>query len=104
MKEDIRKGRLWKELRDYKDCFWELSIQEGVILRGDRIVIPRSLRTGVLEAAHQGYPGKESMTRQIRQLCWWPRVSSDIGEFADMPSLHSCSSKNQDGAHADERC
>ena len=82
LKEDIRKGRLWKELRDYKDCFLELSIQEGAILRGDKIIIPKSLRAGVLEAAHQGHPGKESMTRQMRQLCWWPGVSSDIREFA----------------------
>ena len=93
LKEDIRKGTQWKELREegFKECFQELSIQEGAILRGGRIIIPKSLKAGVLEAAHQGHSHKESMTRQIRQLCWWPGISSDIRVCGDMPALHSLS-------------
>ena len=58
LKEDIKKGRLWKELREegFKEYFHELTIQEEAILRGEGILIPKSLRTGVLEAAHQGHP------------------------------------------------
>ena len=45
--EDVRHGRLRKELghsgSGYKECFQELSVQEGVVIRGDRVVIPRSL-------------------------------------------------------------
>ena len=29
LKEDMRKGRLWKELKEYKEYFQELSIQKG---------------------------------------------------------------------------
>ena len=51
--EDIRHGRLRKELghSGYKECFQELSVQEEVVMRGDRMVIPRTLRADVLEAA-----------------------------------------------------
>ena len=71
MKEDVKKGSLRKGLREkgYTECFSELSVQEGVIMRGERLVIPKTLRIGVLEAAHQGHPRQQSMTRQIRQLC-----------------------------------
>ena len=83
--EDIRQGRLRKELvtSGYKECFQELSVQEDILMRGDRLVIPRTLRVDVLQAAHVGHPGKESMTRQLRLSCWWPKFSTDIREFQE---------------------
>ena len=30
-----------------------------------------------------GHPGKESMTKQLRRSCWWPRYSSDIRDFQE---------------------
>ena len=84
LKEDIQKGWLQKELRTYKGCFTELSIQKGVILQGNRTVIPNSLRRVVLNAAHLGHPRKESVTRHIRQSCWWPGMSVYIREYAEM--------------------
>ena len=94
--EDIKQGRLQKELGDsgYKECFQELSVQEGGVMRGDRIVIPKSLKADVLQAAHLGHPGKDSMTRQLRLSCWWPRFSTDIKEFGEscLPCIASVDS------------
>ena len=55
-------------------------------MRGDRMVI---LKADVPEAAHLGHPGKESMTRQLRLSCWWPRSTTDIKEFEEscMPCI-----------------
>ena len=96
LQEDINKGRLRKELghSGYKECFQELSLQEGVVMRGDRVVIPRTLRVDVLEAAHLSHPGKDSMTRQLRLSCWWPRSGTDIKEFEEscLPCLASVNS------------
>ena len=85
LKEDVKKGSLRKELRDkgYKECFAELSVQEGAMMRGERLIIQKTLRVRILEAAHQGHPGQQSMARQIRQMCWWPGVNTDIKEFAE---------------------
>ena len=83
--EDIKHGRLRKELDSsgYKECFQELSVQKGVMMRGERVVIPKTLIPDVLQAAHMGHPGKESMTRQLRRSCWWPKYSSDIRDFQE---------------------
>ena len=43
LSEDIRKGKLRPGLKEYKEIFLELSLSEGVILQGDRLVIPSSL-------------------------------------------------------------
>ena len=85
LKEDVKKGNLRRELRDkgYKECFTEISMQGGAMMRGDRLIIPKMLRVGVLEAAHQGHPGQQSMTRQMRGTCWWPGMNVDIKEYME---------------------
>ena len=65
----------------YKECFEELSVKDGILLRGDRLVIPTSLRSDTLAAAHEGHPAKDSMTRQLRQTVWWPGMTKDIKQY-----------------------
>ena len=52
--EDNKVGKLKKELESsgYKECFQELSIQEGVIMRGEIMVIPKTLRPDVLQGKY----------------------------------------------------
>ena len=44
-------------------------------------MLPKALVPEVLEAAHEGHPGMESMVRQLRQLHWWPGMTEDIREY-----------------------
>ena len=82
--KDIKNGRLRKseETRQYKNCFEELSEQDGIIFRGECIVIPAALRRDVLEVAHMGHPGKQVL-RQLRLSTWWPDMTRDAGEFEE---------------------
>ena len=70
--KDVMRGRLHHQpiTPGYKECFEELSVKDGILLRGDRLVIPTSLRSDTLAAAHEGHPAKDSMTRQLRQTVW----------------------------------
>ena len=82
--EDIRQGTLSKErakLKGVQECWEELSIHEGVIMRGERLLIPTKLRRSVLAAAHEGCPGKDAMLRQLRQDVWWPGMDGDVKNF-----------------------
>ena len=69
------------QLESYKKCYPELSVMNGLVLRGDRLVIPTKLRPAVLEAAHEGCPGREAMLRQLRQDTWWPGQAVDVKDF-----------------------
>ena len=40
-------------------------------------------KKNVLEATHQGHPGRESMLRQLRQSSWWPGMTEDIKELIE---------------------
>lgn len=53
---------------------FELSAIGSILLRGNRIVIPKSLRPKVLELAHEGHPGESAMKRRLRSKVWWPLI------------------------------
>ena len=60
----------------YGDAVTEMSIMEdGVVLRGERFVIPKKLRRNVLQAAHEGHTGRDSIFCSLRQSVWWPGVT-----------------------------
>ena len=59
----------------YRD---ELTIQDGVIFLGERIVVPSSLRQGMKEKVHAGHMGINSCLRRARYLILWPHMSADI--------------------------
>ena len=59
----------------------ELANCDGVLLRGDRIVPPSSLRPKILELAHEGHPGMDRMKQRLRTKVWWPRIDSEVEKF-----------------------
>lgn len=75
---------------NYRD---ELSVQDGIILRGDRVIIPGPMRYQMMEKVHAGHSGVNSCLRRARELIYWPRMSSEIRSFVescDVCASHSC--------------
>ena len=69
----------WKpELRNYEACKNELCFQDEVLLRGCKIVPPKSLRSKILMAGHEGHPGVVHMRERLRKKVWWPKMSEAI--------------------------
>nr|XP_043068709.1 uncharacterized protein K02A2.6-like [Drosophila bipectinata] len=60
---------------------FELSAIGPLLLRGNRIVIPQSLRNQVLELAHEGHPGESAMKRRLRSKVWWPLIDRDAENY-----------------------
>ena len=59
----------------------ELSIQYGVIFRGQRMVIPSSLRRDMKQTLHASHLGVESCLRRARETIFWPWISNEIKEM-----------------------
>ena len=55
VKQDLLDIRNDKCLPAYKAVSTELSQFDGVILRGNRLVIPTAIRTSVVSLAHEGH-------------------------------------------------
>ena len=62
--------------------FWhrkvELSCQDGCILWGNRVVVPKAVREEVLRELHDAHPGETRMKRLARMFVWWPGIIQEI--------------------------
>jgi transposase InsO family protein len=64
-------------------CRDELTIHDGIIYRGDRIVIPKSLQKDMKDRVHTGHLGINSCLRRARDLLYWPGMSKEIRQLVE---------------------
>ena len=74
--EDKRKlygpiGKYWNERGN-------ISLHNGLLLRGRRLVIPQKLRPDVLRRLHDGHQGITKTCAKAASSVWWHGISEDI--------------------------
>ena len=67
--------------KPYESIKNELSFQNSLVLRGDRIVLPSNLRQKALEIVHEGHLGIERCKSLLRQKLYWPGLDKQVIEF-----------------------
>lgn len=72
------KSQLNSNLKGYWKIQAELSIEDDMILNGQRIVIPRALRKQILENLHAPHLGEKKTLARARQCVYWPGIGMDI--------------------------
>ena len=56
-----------------------LSTKNGVLLKGNLLVIPHELQHDILELAHRTlHQGEEKTKAMLREKVWWPSINSDV--------------------------
>lgn len=56
----------------------ELTIDDGVIMKGYKAVIPCSLQRQYISIVHRGHPGVEATKQRVRDIVFWPTMTADI--------------------------
>ena len=51
------------------------------LLKGQRIIVPASLRSEVKHLIHQGHPGVDKCKLRARQSVYWSGISHEITRF-----------------------
>ena len=64
----------------------ELSEAEGLILKGERILVPSKMRNRILKNLHEGHLGIEKTKQLAREFVFWPGMNAEIAD-----KVSSCS-------------
>ena len=86
LKQSIRHG--WPqcksaaspEIQAYWDMRDEIPETDSLLLFGERLVVPASLRPDMLQVIHEGHLGRHKCKARARVSLYWPLMSVDIEE------------------------
>ena len=77
----LKNGNLTKlcsQFKEYSRFLNEFSVVDDIILRGERIVVPKSLVNDVVSIGHEGHQGIVKCKQLLRSLYWFPRMDQII--------------------------
>lgn len=69
------RGPFPKPYYNFRD---ELTVINGVVLKGQRLVVPSTMRKEMLEKIHEGHQGIEKCKRRGRETLYWPNMNQDV--------------------------
>ena len=61
----------------------ELTVQNGLLLKGSRLVIPASMRLDMLDKLHAGHQGIVKCRVRARESVWWPGIGRQLEELVN---------------------
>ena len=67
-----------QELHLYWNFWDELSVEDGLVTKSFRLLIPYTLQRKMLEQIHEGYQGMEKYMLIARESVFWSGISDDI--------------------------
>ena len=79
-----------KHLVDYRGVFSELSVFDGLVIRGAQIIIPRALQADMIGLAHEGHQYVDKTLRLLRESYWFPRMRKHVDSYVQ--SCIACNS------------
>lgn len=85
--EVVRRG--WPEKRyscpssvlEYWNFRDQVTVNEGIVMKSQKVVIPRSLRQEMMDKVHSGHMGVDKCLQRARDVIFWPKMSSDITDM-----------------------
>ncbi|RXN21320.1 retrotransposon-like family member retr-1 [Labeo rohita] len=72
------------EYWNYRD---ELSEMDGMVFKGEKIVIPTLLREEMLQRIHSGHMGIKKSKQRARDILFWPGMSKQIASMVEQCSV-----------------
>lgn len=82
------RNKVPKEMLPYYQYRFEISYSQGFLLRGSRLIIPKSLQSKCLDLIHQGHLGIVKCRSRAKSSVWWLGLSTQIENL--IRNCHTC--------------
>ena len=74
-----------RDMHSQTRAYWsfrdELSIDDGILLKGTRIIVPSSLTKQFMQDLHMGHLGVTKCRLRAKSSVYWPNIDQDVEEF-----------------------
>src|SRR5436190_2372536 len=82
LKEETRKdeylSKILKELQENRSAEMEFTLDNDILFRGHRVVVPSSLQSSVLKELHHTHIGITKMKQLARRYVYWKTIDKEI--------------------------
>ncbi|KAL8625389.1 hypothetical protein ACOMHN_044532 [Nucella lapillus] len=75
------KSSLPMELSSYFSFRDKLSVQDGLIIKQDRVVVPWTMRSQMKKLLHSTHSGIDACLKRARECLYWPGMTGDVTQF-----------------------
>ena len=79
-----------KEVSEYFNVRDELAVQDGIIFKGQRCVIRKTLRQKVNEKIYHAHIGIQGCLRRAREVAYWPSMNQEITDYIEHCDTCTC--------------
>ncbi|XP_063592470.1 uncharacterized protein K02A2.6-like [Penaeus indicus] len=88
-----------KDLPRMLQPYWsfrdELSIEDGLVIKGSRVIIPMSMQKLVLDRIHEGHQGIAKCQLRAKDCVYWTSINRDIEDIVQQCSICQETSRSQ---------
>ena len=82
-----KRSSLAPNLQPYWNYRDELTIEDGILMKGQKIIIPTSLKQQYISKIHAGHTGIGSCLKKAREVFFWVNYYKDIQKAVEKCSL-----------------
>ena len=65
----------------------ELTLQDGLVFKGNKVIIPKQLQKLMLKKIHCTHQGPEACIRRARDVIFWPGMTAEIHQLVSQCSV-----------------
>ena len=91
----VDRKKIPKELHPYWNYRDKISIEDSILLKTHRILIPHTLCMEMLDLIHEGYQGIEKCLLCSRESLFWPGIIDEICQTVNKCSICQSTSTTQ---------
>ena len=83
-------------IREYFNYRDEITAQNGILFKGQRVIVPQAMQPLMLQKAHSSHQGAEACIRRARDSLFWPGMTIQIRDLvAKCTTCNSLKPKQQ---------